>query len=149
LFISGAWTQYEFNGINLNEIFDADPSRNRPDTTLWWVDAGIEKNWLGIGATTFYAEYGRVGDGVTGLLASTAGLVPIGAAGVVVDSEMTWWGVGTVQKIDAAAMDLYLAYRQYSATITMGPSAAGGATSQIPGGLEDIWYIQAGARIQF
>jgi hypothetical protein len=57
--------------------------------------------------------------------------------------------VGTVQKIDAAAMDLYLAYRQYSATITMGPSAAGGATSQIPGGLEDIWYIQAGARIQF
>jgi hypothetical protein len=45
-------------------------------------------------------------------------------------------------------MDLYLAYRQYTADIRMGNSAAGAAV-QIPGGLEDIWYIQAGARIQF
>lgn len=148
LFVSGTWNQYEFDGVNLNETFDQDPTRSRPDVPLWWVGAGIEKNWLGIGGTTFYGEYGRVGDGITGLRASTAGIVPLGAAGVVIDSEMTWWGVGVVQKIDAAAMDFYLAYRQYSATIDMGDSAAG-AAAQIPQGLEDIWYIQAGARIQF
>ena len=65
------------------------------------------------------------------------------------DSEMTWWGVGAVQKIDAAAMDVYLAYRQYTADVRMGDSNFAGDAVQIPGGLEDIWYIQAGARIQF
>jgi hypothetical protein len=45
-------------------------------------------------------------------------------------------------------MDLYLAYRRYSADIVMGNSTAA-AAKQITGGLEDIWYIQGGARIQF
>jgi len=50
-----------------------------------------------------------------------------------------------VQKIDAAAMDLYIAYRQYQADATI----SGGPANQIPGGLNDAWFIQAGARIQF
>jgi hypothetical protein len=159
LFASGAWLQYQYEGTNVHEIIDLNPTRNRPDTSLWWVDAGIEKNWTGWGATTFYGEYGEVNDGITGLVAAApsatgglilSGLGPIGARGVVADSAMQWWGVGVVQKVDAAAMDLYLAYRQYSADIRMGASAnvPGGAV-QIPGGVEDIWYIQAGARIQF
>jgi hypothetical protein len=148
LFISGAYLRYSFDGLNGNELFDLDPGRNRPDVPLWWVGGGIEKNWTGLGGTTFYAEYGNVGDGITGLRAVSAGLVPVGAAGVVVDSEMSWWGLGAVQKIDTAAMDLYLAYRRYSADIWLGDSAAA-ASKQITGGLEDIWYIQAGARIQF
>ena len=41
-----------------------------------------------------------------------------------------------------------LAYRRYSADIVMGNSTSAAAT-QVTGGLEDIWYIQAGARIQF
>jgi hypothetical protein len=159
LFVSGTWNQYQYEGSNAHEIFDLDPSRQRPDTRLWWVDAGIEKNWFGIGATTFYGEYGHVDDGITGLVAAAptatgglilSGLGPVGARGVVVDSDMDWWGVGAVQKIDAAAMDLYLAYRQYSADVRMGASAnVAGSPVQIPGGLEDIWYIQGGARIQF
>jgi predicted porin len=157
LFVSGAWTQYRYRGVNAHEIFDLNPERHRPDTRLWWVDAGIQQNWLGIGATTFYAEYGRVDEGITGLVAApggagpflSSGLVPLGAQGVVADSEMTWWGVGAVQKIDAAAMDLYLAFRRYSADVTMGNSAVAGPAIQITGGLEDIWYIQGGARIQF
>jgi len=60
----------------------------------------------------------------------------------VLDSDMTWWGLGAVQTIDAAAMDLYLGYRRYSADAAM-------SGTQIIGGLEDIWYVQAGARIQF
>ncbi len=31
----------------------------------------------------------------------------------------------------------------------MGESLSAGGPVQIPGGLEDIWYVQAGARIQF
>ena len=85
------------------------------------------------------------------LTPGTSGLGLMGARGVVVDSEMTWWGLGAVQTIDAAAMDLYIGYRRYSADAIMGNSTvpAAGVAVQIPGGLEDIWYIQAGARIQF
>ena len=92
------------------------------------------------GNTTFYAEYGRVNDGLTGLVADAgvsafSGLGLLGANGVVVDSDMTWWGLGVVQTIDAAAMDLYLGYRRYSGSVDLGNSGAqgiGGAI-QVPG----------------
>jgi hypothetical protein len=151
LFVSGAFTQYRFLGDNLNELI-AGTTSNRPDIPLWWVDAGIMRNWTGWGNTTVYGEWGRFDDGTVGLLANTAypALGPAGsgafaAGAVVVDSDVTWWGAGVVQTIDAAAMDFYIAYRQYQsdATISDGPA------NQIPGGLNDIWFIQAGARIQF
>jgi hypothetical protein len=163
LFLSGTFNQYEYHGHAANEVFGLNPNRNRPDTQLWWVDAGIQKNWTGWGATTFYGEYGQVWDGITGLTATgtvttptgTSGLTPLGALGVVVDSDMSWWGGGVVQSVDAAAMDFYLGFRYYSADARMGdlavpPGGGSGANArQIDGGLEDIWFIQGGARIQF
>jgi hypothetical protein len=147
--------QYEVRGSNPNENFDLDPFRNRPDINLWWVDAGIQKNWTGWGNTTFYGEYGHVDDGITGLVVSGASniavLAGLGAQGVIVDSDMHWWGFGAVQTVDAAAMDLYIGYRRYSADAFFGDSFSQGGIPavQIPGGIQDIWYIQAGARIQF
>jgi hypothetical protein len=154
IFVSGTWMQYEFRGSNVLEIFDVDPSRNRPDINLWWVDAGIQKNWTGWGNTTFYAEYGRVEDGITGLTVSGAtaagALAGLGAQGVIVDSEMQWWGLGVVQTVDAVATDFYLGFRFYSADADFADSVTLGLPAiQIPGGIEDIWYIQGGARIQF
>jgi len=127
---------------------------HRPDIPLWWVDAGIEKNWTGWGITTFYGEWGRYEDGTTGLQAgvaypglgpTTAGTFPAGSQAVVLDSSVQWWGAGAVQRIDAAAMDLFVAYRHYDAEATI----SNGPANQIPGGLQGIWFIQAGARIQF
>jgi hypothetical protein len=161
LFVGGTFMQYEYRGTSANEIFALDPTRNRPDTDLWWADIGIQKNWTGWGATTFYAEYGQVFDGVTGLTAfgtptaplGTSGFTPLGAQGVVVDSDYSWWGAGMVQTIDAAAMDVYLGFRVYSADARMGdftlPDGTPVGAQQIDGGLEDIWFIQGGARIQF
>jgi hypothetical protein len=154
LFASGAWVQYQYHGMAANEIFGLNVLDNRPNTNLWWGDIGIQKNWTGWGATTFYAEVGKVFDGITGLtstpgaFAGTSGLFPLGARGVVTDSDMTWTGGGVVQTIDAAAMDLYLGFRIYWAAARMG-DLAGTPAVQIPGGFEDIWYIQGGARIQF
>ena len=154
LFVSGAYTNYEFHGANANERFGGvtGVGPDRPDIPLWWVDAGIQKNWTGWGDTTFYGEYGHFDDGTVGLLASVAypGLGPTGSGGfaagsIVLDSDVTWWGAGAVQRIDAAAMDVYIAYRQYQADARI----SGDSTNQIPGGFNDIWFIQAGARIQF
>lgn len=154
LFVSGAYTNYEFHGDNANERFGGvtGVGPNRPDIPLWWVDAGIQKNWTGLGATTFYGEYGQFEDGIVGLLANVAlpRLGPLGDGAfldgsLVLDSEVQWWGGGVVQAIDAAAMELYVAYRHYEAEARID----GGRDNQIPGGFEDIWFIQAGARIQF
>jgi hypothetical protein len=125
---------------------------NRPDIPLWYVAGGIEKNCTGWGKTTFYGEYGRFEDGVAGLLAGVAfpNLGPLAGGAfapgsIVVDSDVTWWGVGAVQTIDAAAMDFYIAFRHYGADATI----SDGPGNQIPGDLEDIWFIQSGALIKF
>jgi predicted porin len=83
------------------------------DLQMWQVVAGWEKNVFGIGATTLYAEY------ADHQLKSLA-----------VDS--TFMGGGVVQKIDAAAMDVYLSWRSYDL-----------------GGVLDANVVMGGARIQF
>ncbi len=34
------------------------------------------------------------------------------------DNEYTMWGLGVVQNIDAAAMEIYLAYRRHASIVT-------------------------------
>jgi len=75
---------------------DSDALENRRDS--FWVQAGVEKNWFGPGATTLFGEYGEVD-------------VDNNAWAGVHDGS--YWGGGVVQKIDAAAMDLYLNVRKY------------------------------------
>ena len=67
------------------------------DTTLWQVQGGIAKNWTGLGNTVLYGEFANVSD----------------AFGFS-SSDVDIWGIGIVQHIDAAAMELFLSYRNYS-----------------------------------
>jgi hypothetical protein len=152
LYVTGSWYKYEYHGTNLQEIVAGTAGTRRPDTTNWYLSGGIQQNWTGLGATTLYGEYSKTNDGITGLCtgvsavcaaASVTILQGLGSSGFVTDSEMRMWGFGVVQNVSAAAMDLYLGYRRYSQDVTT--STGIGPT----GGLEDIWYVQGGARIQF
>ena len=153
LYVSAAYTRYQFRGSNANEVIGGlVENGNRPDIPHWWVSGGIQRNWTGWGNTTFYGEYGRYESGTDGLLANTAfpSLGPLGggafaAGSTVIDSEVHWWGLGAVQTVDVASMDLYLTFRKYEADATI----SGGPDNQIVGGLQDIWFIVGGARIQF
>jgi hypothetical protein len=140
LFVNAAFYQYEYKGTNVGEVISG-TTANRPDTTFWYVAGGLSQNWFGPGKTALYGEYGKTNDTITGLTAASQ-VAGLGATGVITDSEMRYWGIGVVQNIDAAAMELYLAYRNYSADVV-----TNGA--QITGGLKDIDFIQGGARIQF
>lgn len=83
----------------------------------WSARGGITQNWFGIGKTVLYAEYhnfeNRAGD------------------------EAQIRGLGIVQNIDAAAMELYLAYKNNTVDL-----ASGVAT-------HDLELVIAGARIRF
>lgn len=64
------------------------------DMQMWQARAGIERNWTGMGATTLFAEYGD-------------------HTLKTFDIDSSFVGLGIVQQIDAAAMDLFVSYRQY------------------------------------
>lgn len=73
----------------------------------WAVQAGIEQKFIPLGKTTIFGEYGTLSanDTFSGTRYSEA--YPIDA---------NYVGGGVVQSFDAAAMDVYLSVRQYSAT---------------------------------
>lgn len=54
--------------------------------------AGIERRWMALGKTTLYGEYGKAD---------------------VEDLDVSYYGLGIVQAIDLAAMDIYIAGRQF------------------------------------
>src|SRR5262249_31201585 len=85
------------NGVYIDQDNGSFADKN---TTMWMVQGGITKNWTGLGNTALYGEYSRVRnsvlDGTPGGLPNFAGY---GNAEV--------WGLGIVQNIDAAAMELF------------------------------------------
>ena len=93
----------------------------------------MERNFFGMGKSAFYGEVfkGETGAGVdTGdvrqvsavdpLAVGTVNtpIAPLGTFAAIAESEVEVWGVGVVQSIDAAAMDVYLGFRNYSGEVT-------------------------------
>ena len=118
-------------------------SSHRPDTRLWYLQGGVSRNWTGLGNTVLYGEYARVDDGLAGQFVKICHHC---YTDLISGSEATVWGLGVVQHIDAAAMELFLAYRRYSAEITS-PTEIGefyGTRS-----LDDFDVVMSGARIRF
>ena len=105
---------------------------NGTDAQFWMIQGGITKNWFGMGNTSLYAEYGNAED-----------YIKSGAAGAIVGlpaatSEVDFFGLGVVQQIDAAAMELYLGWRRFEVN-----TDNGGPLST------DLDLVHGGARIRF
>jgi hypothetical protein len=60
---------------------------------FWFAKAGIKQKWWSIGSTALFGMGGEQYDAI--------------------DRSIQYWGLGVVQKVDAAAMDLYISYRDY------------------------------------
>lgn len=120
----------------------------RADADFYYVKAGIFRRYNSLGKTAIYGEYGQYNDmfyndGADGGDATDISTALTGnGAAVIIGSEATVWGVGLVQYVDAAAMQLFLAYRHHELDL----DAAGGLAVN---GLEDFDTVLAGARIEF
>ncbi len=101
-------------------------------STRWGINAGIEKNWTGLGKTTVFGEYHNWQIGANNVFKTTT----------LAGAEMTMWGVGINQSIDAAAMDLYIQYRNYDDISTI--DSAGKKTD-----FNSIQMLYAGGMIKF
>ncbi|HXF53573.1 MAG TPA: porin, partial [Hyphomicrobiaceae bacterium] len=126
LFVSGGYVN--FTDDNRKAALGAQVDDN---DEAWYIHFGIEQKWHALGKTTIYGEYGEQENG-----AAVAEVINAGYGG----ETMSYWGLGVVQSIDAAAMDLYLFYRQLSVEVP---------TSVLGQGAEDLSMVGAGAIIRF
>jgi hypothetical protein len=142
LYLTGAYAVQSYHGTSADELNQFTggglvAGQNRPDSTMWYLQGGISKNWTGLGNTVVYGEYGHFEDGAAGIVT--------GGGDSVITSDVTFWGVGIVQHIDSAAMEVFLAYRQYQAELT----SLAGAPWGTGGDLDDLSVVMGGARVRF
>jgi hypothetical protein len=118
LFIQGdyVWSEREYVIPGTNSF--------TPDVTMWhWnLQAGIARNFFGIGATDLYAEGGvQDGWGQDQPVFNGSSIKSPASTSLTGGSSVTFWGIGATQVIDAAAMEIYAGFRQYSADATCSP----------------------------
>ncbi len=101
------------------------PATQDDSSTQWFVMAGIEQKWFPLGKTTIFGEYQQW---------------DIGRTPQLVSGELSAWGLGINQQIDAAAMDLYIHYRSYDGSSFNGDNTTDYKTFQ---------QLMLGGRIQF
>jgi hypothetical protein len=126
---------------------------NSEDGRFWLVQGGISRNWFGFGNTSLYGEYGKATDFIKA--GASSNTVPAAATfnpGGFPDanSDVKFYGVGVVQQIDAAAMELFIGWRRFNVDVSglvdipvIAPTASAGNGS----GTLDL--VHGGARIRF
>ena len=144
LFFTGSMGRREVEGADnaLGGVYTG------PDLTYWQVAGGIARNYFGIGNTVLFAEYSQSEGGLeqATFLGTQTGTYTLNVAGARTTSEVTHWGIGVNQYIDAAAMELFATYKNFSldATGFTQPTLNTGA-----GGVHDLSIFMVGTRINF
>lgn len=135
---------HEASGLNITfaagrrEFEDGDIQ----DARFIYAKLGWLANLSSLGPTAFYGEYGRFKD-FASLVTDPAVIAAFGGD-TIIGSEADVWGIGVVQHIEAAEMQLYLAYRNYSTNLDVTLAGAPVATD-----IEDLDIIIGGAKISF
>ncbi len=104
----------------------------------WHIQGGISRNFFGVGNTNLYGEFGQFNDWARMNTLNNTAAVATGQLNGISGDSMRFWGIGAVQNIDSAAMELYIGYRNFSASLK---------DSSVS--LQDIDVVAAGARIKF
>jgi hypothetical protein len=142
----GAYIQHTPTGLFVYGAYGAEDNNNttanspvfleQPDTDHYYIKAGIRQKWSPLGHTVLYGEYANYQDMMSPALLGAANFGAVTSA----ESEVQTWGLGLVQEVDAAAMSLWLTYRQLDGDI----SVDGGNVE-----LDTLHIVKAGALINF
>jgi hypothetical protein len=160
VFVQGHYMAADFNGANLGVSgYWGQDTTNKKDADQWMIQAGITKNWTGLGNTSLYGEYSVSSDWGAGLGTgrnfSNAAITGSTTVNGVTDTELTVWGLGVVQAIDAAATELFLGWRHFEADITCTGSLVAGSCADPAGSgttklsTEAGNFVFGGARVKF
>ena len=128
LFFTGAAGHRDNNDF---QLVAGGPTRSF-DSDFYYLSGGIARNFFGIGDTVLFGEYSEW---------SGMGKEYVAVGG---NTTVEHWGVGIVQHVDAAAMEFWLTYKNYSLDGAIDVCGGTGAPS-----CEDLHYVLAGTRIRF
>lgn len=138
LFVNGAAGQREIDW----SVSAFGHTLSAKDAKFWHVTAGWSKNVFGIGNTVLFAEYQKADDMIGYQL---VGPVINGS----IESEATMMGVGVVQHIDAAAMELFATYKKFEADARLAGTWTGVGSLAIDAQMHDFSMFIVGTRINF
>lgn len=122
------------SGIFAQGQFSRSEFFNGSEATFYLAQGGISKNWFGPGNTSLYGEYGKAEGYVKTFLPA--------AWTSDVNSDVMFYGVGAIQQLDAAAMEIFLGWRRFDMEVS----------TPLFGGLkvdDQIDIVHGGARIRF
>lgn len=130
--------------------------RRKEDASFWYGKLGILKRLNALGETGFYGEMAQFHDFISNDasaalvdsldLDTAAACAGAGNGCLVTGNEANMWGIGLVQHIDNAAMQLYIGYRHYEVDFDLvDVNLASVPTAP----LEDFDVITVGGRIEF
>jgi hypothetical protein len=163
LYVSGGGGQMEDNNLQtyanlVSTNVAAGGSRQGLDNkhSTWWVQAGWNAKLNSLGSTIFWGQYQAYDTGfgvfssVAQTVSSTDVLNSIGATSFMSGSQTSIWSLGVTQNIDAAAMQLYLGYHNYSTDLVlMNQSATATNQRAASNPIADFQVIYSGATIRF
>ncbi len=123
-----------------------------PDLKFWYLAGGVSRNFFGIGNTVLFGEYSESKGGLeqATFLGSNTGAYTLNVDGARTSSEVQHWGIGVNQFIDAAAMEVFAAYKNYSLDAN-GFTGANLTLNNTVGnsGVSDISVFLVGTKINF
>jgi hypothetical protein len=140
---SGLWI-YGAAGWEDNDVTSAQRGfgRDGPEGDFWYLKTGLKCKHFALGSTTYYGEYGQKDDTITTFLFDQG-----------LDTRVEHYGLGVVQNIDAAAMQVWLSWRHYQGDLNCDNSVSGSCASfglnDGSNDLEDFDLIKMGALINF
>jgi hypothetical protein len=151
LFVTGAGGSRELSGSQFGSVGS---SYAGPDATFWWLSAGISQNFFGIGKTVLFGEYGEHKGGLAQgsfISASTQfNNCTVATATSGCDSKVTSWGFGVNQYVDAAAMEIFATYKNFSLdTDGFVSTGASASLNKSAGGVADFQTVIVGTKINF
>ncbi len=119
------------------------------DAETHYFKGGLRTKFNHLGATIFYGEYLTGSDGAAGQelglgCGNRADIDTCDNVDFIESSDLDVWGLGVVQEIDAAAMSIWLKYRNLSVDVT----TEDGEVAE-RGGFDDFHYVGVGALINF
>lgn len=149
LYVYGAYGQQR--DLNRQPLFQADVAQT---DTSYYLQAGIEREFIALGKTTIFAEYEHdsIGAGVdpkTGRILNTTELGPPGDPNFdrMAGSKIETWGLGIGQEVADAAAEFYVSGRLFKAEVTT--SATGTSQGSIVTPIEDFLAVVGGAKVAF
>jgi len=141
---TGLYTNFAAGWSQDNLIQDYIPNGDK-ESTFWAIEAGIERKWHPWGKTTLFGQYydmnGGANDNRDFECDTGCGVGGVDIDATILGSELTMYGGGIVQGIDAAAMAVYLYYRHYETDYSL-------QGFETPG-LDDLDVVVAGGIIKF